>query len=78
MKFNEKGVAMLVDSRQSRIVGYLMVLLAALSFSLIGPISRYPMANGVSPLETAFWRAAFGGIFFIVHGFLFDKGENFS
>ena len=61
---------MLVDSRQSRIVGYLMVLLAALSFSLIGPISRYPMANGVSPLEAAFWRAAFGGIFFIVHGFL--------
>ncbi len=60
---------MLVDSRQTRLVGYLMVLLAALSFSLIGPISRYPMAHGVSPMEAAFWRASFGGIFFIVHGF---------
>lgn len=57
MKCNKKGVPMLVDPRQTRLVGYLMVLLAALSFSLIGPISRYPMAHGVSPMEAAFWRA---------------------
>ena len=51
-------------------LGYLMVFGAALAFSLIGPISRYSLSQGVSPIECAFWRATFGSIFFIIHGIL--------
>ena len=49
-------------------IGYLMVALCAIMFSLIGVISRVPLAEGVTPVEVAFWRAAFGAIFFISHG----------
>lgn len=55
---------------RTAIVGYIMVFCAALAFSLIGPITRYPMAHGVSSIECAFWRATFGAIFFITHGML--------
>lgn len=57
-------------TNRTAIIGYLMVFCAALSFSLIGPITRYPLSQGVSPVECAFWRALFGGIFFIIHGML--------
>lgn len=55
-------------SNRSALTGYLMVLGAALAFSLIGPITRYPLAHGVSAMECAFWRASFGGLFFVIHG----------
>lgn len=58
------------SDRTSKVVGYLMVFGAALAFSLIGPIGRYPLAQGMDPIECAFWRAAFGGIFFGIHGLL--------
>lgn len=58
------------ENNRTALIGYLMVFLAALSFSLIGPITRYPLAQGVSPVECAFWRAFFGGAFFIVHGMI--------
>ncbi len=45
-------------------------MLASIGFSLIGPISRYPLSQGLSPLECAFWRALFGGLFFVIHGFV--------
>ena len=54
--------------RKTALLGYLLVLTASVGFSLIGPISRYPLSEGVSPLECAFWRASFGGLFFLVHG----------
>ena len=56
------------ENNRTALIGYLMVFLAALAFSLIGPITRYPLAHGVSPVECAFWRAFFGGVFFVIHG----------
>ena len=58
------------ENNRTALIGYLMVFLAALSFSLIGPVTRYPLAQGVSPVECAFWRAFFGGAFFLVHGMI--------
>ena len=52
----------------SAILGYILILFAALGFGSIGAISRYPMAEGVSAMECAFWRAAFGSLFFCIHG----------
>ncbi len=57
-----------MSRRSNARIGYLMILGASIGFGLIGPISRYPMQYGVSPLECAFWRALSGGIFFIAHG----------
>jgi len=50
-----------------RLKGYIYVLCAAALWALIGPISKLSISLGVSPLETAFWRAAVGWIFFAVH-----------
>lgn len=47
--------------------GYLYVLCAAFLWALIGPLSKQVMALGVSPLEAAFWRSAFGWTFFATH-----------
>lgn len=47
--------------------GYLYVLLAALMWGLIGPISKFVFAEGVTPLETAFWRAVFTWGMFAIH-----------
>lgn len=50
--------------------GYILILLCAVMFSLIGVISRVPLAEGVTPVEVAFWRATFGAIFFVTHGII--------
>ena len=55
------------------ILGYCFVLLATLCWSMIGPIGRFPLSVGVTPLETAFWRACFGFIFFLTHAGLTNK-----
>lgn len=47
-----------------------MVALTAIMFSLIGVIGRVPLAEGVAPIEVAFWRATFGAMFFISHGMI--------
>ncbi len=39
------------------LAGYGFVLLAAGLWALIGPLARYCLAEGVTPLEIAFWRA---------------------
>ncbi|MDE7065341.1 MAG: EamA family transporter [Desulfovibrionaceae bacterium] len=44
--------------------GYLYVFAAAWLWSLIGPLSKICLTEGLTPLEVAFWRAAFGGICF--------------
>jgi drug/metabolite transporter, DME family len=49
--------------------GYIYVLCAAFLWALIGPLSKQVMALGVSPLEAAFWRSAFGWTFFATHAF---------
>lgn len=48
-------------------MGYVYILLAAACWALIGPVSRFAFAEGVAPLEVAFWRAAFGGVLFGLH-----------
>lgn len=55
---------------KQHLIGYIMIFVAALMFSLIGPISIFALNEGVTPLETAFWRALFGGMAFCVHGAL--------
>ena len=49
--------------------GYLFVLLAAWSWGLIGILSKFLLVGGLHPLETAFWRAAFGAVLFGAHAF---------
>ncbi len=48
-------------------MGYVYILLAAACWALIGPVSRFAFAEGVGPLEVAFWRAAFGSVLFGLH-----------
>ena len=44
--------------------GYLLVLCAAVLWGLIGPLSKFLFAEGITPLEVAFWRSVIGwGLF---------------
>ena len=47
--------------------GYMWILFAAFFWSLLGVSSKFCIAGGVQPLETAFWRAAIGCICFLIH-----------
>lgn len=47
--------------------GYLLVIVAAVLWGLIGLISTGILAEGVSAIEVAFWRALLGGALFLVH-----------
>ena len=53
-------------SRQQNL-GYVFAAMAALFWAFLGPLGRICLADGVSPLETAFWRALFGAFFFWLH-----------
>jgi drug/metabolite transporter, DME family len=57
-----------MDSAQpNSLSGYAFVLSAAVLWALIGPIARFPIAEGVQPLEIAFWRAALAGALYLLH-----------
>jgi len=47
--------------------GFLYVLAAAFMWGLIGVFAKYILAEGVSALEIAFWRATFGWLMFLIH-----------
>jgi drug/metabolite transporter, DME family len=47
--------------------GYLFVLMAAICWGAIGPVSKLAFANGMAPLEVAFWRAVLGWVLFAGH-----------
>ena len=49
-----------------RVIGYAMICTAILCWGLIGPLGRFAVAEGVGPFEIAFWRALFGGGFFLI------------
>jgi len=51
-------------------VGYLYVLVAATLWGLLGSVSKLVFAQGVSPLEAAFWRAVMGTAIFGVHALI--------
>lgn len=53
--------------QQNSVDGYMWILLAALLWSLLGVISKFCLHAGVLPLETAFWRAGIGCVFFLAH-----------
>src|SRR4051812_30341138 len=46
----------------------LSILMGAVLWGLLGPISKFAFQAGLGPLEVAFWRGAIGGLFFAVHG----------
>ena len=48
-------------------MGYVLVLVAAALWGMLGPVSRFAFRDGVTPQEAAFWRAAIGGALFAVH-----------
>ena len=48
-------------------LGYVCILMAALCWGLLGPVSRFALEANLSPLEVAFWRCTIGGIFFFIH-----------
>ena len=50
-----------------RYSGYLFILLAAVCWGLIGPSTRFALADGFTSLEVAFWRAAIACMFFFLH-----------
>lgn len=45
----------------------LCIVLAAALWGLLGISGKYAQAEGVTPLEVAFWRAALGGALFALH-----------
>lgn len=53
-----------------RFAGFFFIILAALLWGGIGPVSRFALAAGVTPLEIAFWRGVFGFAFFGLHALL--------
>ncbi|XPV74930.1 MAG: DMT family transporter [Desulfovibrio sp.] len=53
--------------KRTDLSGYAMVLAAATMWGLIGPVSKFVFAENVSPLESAFWRALIGWMFFAIH-----------
>lgn len=48
-------------------LGYGLVLLAAASWGIIGPVARFAYTDSVTPIEVAFWRALIGSLFFFLH-----------
>jgi drug/metabolite transporter, DME family len=54
-------------------VAYALVLLAALLWGLLGPLSRGVLEAGVGPVEIAFWRAFIAGLMFLLHAALAGK-----
>ena len=57
---------MLAFFRSPTFSGYFYAALAAVLWSLIGPLSKGALGAGVPPLEVAFWRALLGGCFFAI------------
>ena len=46
------------------------ILMGAVLWGLLGPISKFAFQAGLGPLEVAFWRGAIGGLLFALHGLL--------
>lgn len=55
--------------------GLFYVLAAALMWGVIGIFAKEVLAQGVSALEIAFWRAAFGWLLFLVHALVMRQAR---
>ncbi len=58
------------EKMENKNTGYLYIFIAAILWGCIGPVAKVAFAEGMNPLEVAFWRAAFAGIAFTGHGFI--------
>ncbi len=58
---------MTINESRPYILGYIFIGLAACCWGITGPLARFSFAAGITPLEVAFWRAAFGSLFFLTH-----------
>lgn len=47
--------------------GYALVVLAALLWGMIGPLSKYAFQAGMPPVEVAFWRAMLAWVLYAGH-----------
>ncbi|MBB5143841.1 DMT family transporter [Desulfovibrio intestinalis] len=52
------------SNEQQNIMGFSLAAFAAILWSFIGPLSKEALNYGISPLETAFWRAFIGCVCF--------------
>ena len=50
--------------------GYLYIILAAVLWGIIGPVSKLAFSQGLAPMEVAFWRAVLAWICFGSHALL--------
>lgn len=50
-----------------RATGYVFILAAATLWGLLGPIARFALVRGATPIEVGFWRAALAAVLFAVH-----------
>jgi drug/metabolite transporter (DMT)-like permease len=50
--------------------GYLFIVVAALLWGVIGPVSRLAFEQGLTPMEVAFWRAVLAWVCFGSHAAL--------
>jgi DME family drug/metabolite transporter len=50
-----------------KVRGYLFIIAAAALWGVLGPFSRLAFAEGVQPMEVAFWRAVLAWGFFGLH-----------
>ena len=55
------------------LLGYAYVVVAGVLWGLVWPLSRFCQAEGVAPLEIAFWRALIGGGCFFLHALVSRK-----
>lgn len=53
--------------------GYLFVLIAASLWASIGPLAKLAFAQGMTPLQVAFYRAMLGWLFFLGHALIKKK-----
>lgn len=51
-------------------MGYVYVLAAATLWGLLGSVSKLVFAQGITPLEAAFWRAVMGTLIFGTHAII--------
>lgn len=50
-----------------RYMGYILILVAALGWGMVGPLCLYCIKAGMTPVEIAFWRTLIGGCLLCAH-----------
>lgn len=61
------AVSQTAPGKRVALSGYVYVVLAGVLWGIQWPVSRFCQAEGIPPLEVAFWRALLGGTCFFLH-----------